>query len=91
MRVYAVVNCGFPEPEINEQAVEVIGRFAASVCASLCACAACSSVGCSVVVLLAALPALRRSRFPLPALQRLAQGLTGLRCPAAGAADCRGW
>ncbi len=31
VRVYAVVNCGFPEPEINEQAVEVIGRFAAAV------------------------------------------------------------
>ena len=29
--VYAVVNCGFPEPEINEQAVDVIGRFAAAV------------------------------------------------------------
>ena len=29
--VYAVVNCGFPEPEINEQAVDVIGRFAAAI------------------------------------------------------------
>jgi len=29
--VYAVVNCGFPEPEINEQAVGVVSRFAASI------------------------------------------------------------
>lgn len=29
--VYAVVNCGFPEPEINGEAVQVIGRFAAAV------------------------------------------------------------
>ena len=29
--VYAVVNCGFPEPEINEHAALVIGRFAAAV------------------------------------------------------------
>ncbi|HPF86691.1 MAG TPA: NAD(P)H-dependent oxidoreductase [Candidatus Limiplasma sp.] len=29
--VYAVVNCGFPEPEINEEAVGVVGRFAAAV------------------------------------------------------------
>jgi hypothetical protein len=29
--VYAVVNCGFPEPEINEQAALVIGRFASAV------------------------------------------------------------
>ena len=28
--VYAVVNCGFPEPEINEEAVRVIGQFAAA-------------------------------------------------------------
>jgi hypothetical protein len=29
--VYAVINCGFPEPEINEHAALVIGRFAAAV------------------------------------------------------------
>lgn len=29
--VYSVVNCGFPEPEINEEASRVIGRFAAAV------------------------------------------------------------
>ncbi|MFT9078272.1 flavodoxin family protein [Ethanoligenens sp.] len=26
-KVYAIVNCGFPEPEINEEAVRVIGCF----------------------------------------------------------------
>ena len=29
--VYAVVNCGFPEPEINSEAVRVVGRFANAV------------------------------------------------------------
>lgn len=29
--VYTVVNCGFPEPHINEEAVRVIGRFADAV------------------------------------------------------------
>ncbi len=29
--VYSVVNCGFPEPEINEEASRVIGRFAKAV------------------------------------------------------------
>ena len=29
--VYTVVNCGFPEPEINGEAVRVIGRFASAV------------------------------------------------------------
>lgn len=29
--VYAVANCGFPEPHINEEAVRVIGRFADAV------------------------------------------------------------
>lgn len=29
--IYAVVNCGFPEPHINGEAVRVIGRFAAAV------------------------------------------------------------
>ncbi len=29
--VYTVVNCGFPEPHINEEAVRVIGRFAAAL------------------------------------------------------------
>mgnify|MGYP001178062942 CR=1 FL=1 len=29
--VYSVVNCGFPEPEINEEASRVIGRFARAV------------------------------------------------------------
>jgi hypothetical protein len=27
MKVYAIVNCGFPEPEINAEAVRVIGSF----------------------------------------------------------------
>lgn len=29
--VYAVINCGFPEPGINEEAARVIARFAAAV------------------------------------------------------------
>ncbi|MBE0601192.1 MAG: NAD(P)H-dependent oxidoreductase, partial [Firmicutes bacterium] len=29
--VYTVVNCGFPEPHINEEAVRVVGRFADAV------------------------------------------------------------
>jgi NAD(P)H-dependent FMN reductase len=29
--VYAVVNCGFPEPEINGEAVRVVARFAQAV------------------------------------------------------------
>ena len=29
--VYAIVNCGFPEPEINEEASRVVGRFASAV------------------------------------------------------------
>ena len=29
--VYAVANCGFPEPHINEEAVRVIGQFAKAV------------------------------------------------------------
>ena len=31
MSVYAVVNCGFPEPEINGEAVQVISRFAGAI------------------------------------------------------------
>ena len=34
MPVYAVVNCGFPEPYINLEAVQVIGRFASAIGAS---------------------------------------------------------
>ncbi|GEM_PF-695946 len=33
-RVYALVNCGFPEAGINEEAVRVVARFSASVQAS---------------------------------------------------------
>jgi hypothetical protein len=29
--VYSVVNCGFPEPQINEEASRVVGRFASAV------------------------------------------------------------
>ncbi len=34
--VYSVINCGFPEPEINEEASRVIGRFASAVGAQYC-------------------------------------------------------
>ena len=30
-RVYALVNCGFPEAEINEEAIRVVARFSVSV------------------------------------------------------------
>lgn len=30
-KIYSVVNCGFPEPELNEEAARVIGRFAAAI------------------------------------------------------------
>lgn len=29
--VYSVINCGFPEPEINEEASRVVARFAAAI------------------------------------------------------------
>lgn len=34
-KVYAIVNCGFPEPEINAEAVRVIGCFSRHVSAQL--------------------------------------------------------
>lgn len=34
--VYTVVNCGFPEPGINSEAVRVVGRFADAIGAQFC-------------------------------------------------------
>ena len=34
--VYAVVNCGFPEPDINEEAACVVHRFADAIGARFC-------------------------------------------------------